>query len=368
MSRASTSAPPPVAATVRQGLLPLALALAAGLAVALLFDTVLDQALLDRTEASLATGLERLQPDLDAILSASQDPGPRVLSAARLFGARVTLIAPDGRVLADSDVDQARLGSVENHAGRPEVRAAREKGTGVDRRRSATVASPFVYIARRIWGGHVVRLAAREDELVAAEAPFLRKANTLSVAVGLLVGALLLLTRRRHASELDLVRSAVVAAARGEAPQAPPPVSDATAAVLAEVRRFSDLVRATGEGQRRQLAVGRAVFDAVPLGLLVVDRDLSTVEGNGRLSTLLGLGIEPPRPGTHALELLRDVDFERLLERAASAPAGTRLEGSLPSRRLALTALSLGADAPSGAAAALVVLAPVPEEGAPRGA
>src|SRR5438067_12018411 len=50
------------------------------------------------------------------------DPAGLQARAAALgtsAGIRVTLIAPDGRVLADSDEDPAHM---ENHAGRPEVR------------------------------------------------------------------------------------------------------------------------------------------------------------------------------------------------------------------------------------------------------
>src|SRR5690348_12791580 len=47
----------------------------------------------------------------------------RVRTLGAAAGTRVTLLAPDGRVLADSDEDPARM---ENHAGRPEVRQARE--------------------------------------------------------------------------------------------------------------------------------------------------------------------------------------------------------------------------------------------------
>ncbi|HET8531262.1 MAG TPA: hypothetical protein VFO08_08945 [Methylomirabilota bacterium] len=43
---------------------------------------------------------------------------------ARPTGSRVTLIAPDGRVVGESDRSQAELSQLENHAGRPEVRAA----------------------------------------------------------------------------------------------------------------------------------------------------------------------------------------------------------------------------------------------------
>ena len=50
------------------------------------------------------------------------DPLADRLGAA--LGARVTVIGVDGRLLGDSEVELGRLARVENHAGRPEVRAA----------------------------------------------------------------------------------------------------------------------------------------------------------------------------------------------------------------------------------------------------
>ncbi|MBQ7849372.1 MAG: histidine kinase, partial [Clostridia bacterium] len=49
---------------------------------------------------------------------------------------RVTLIAPDGAVLYDSDADEARMDS---HAQRPEVLAALAEGTGESTRYSDTL-------------------------------------------------------------------------------------------------------------------------------------------------------------------------------------------------------------------------------------
>jgi HAMP domain-containing protein len=60
-------------------------------------------------------------------------------SAAREVSARVTIIAPDGRVLADSSLSGPELAAVENHAGRPEVTAALRGETGSAIRHSATV-------------------------------------------------------------------------------------------------------------------------------------------------------------------------------------------------------------------------------------
>jgi two-component system phosphate regulon sensor histidine kinase PhoR len=65
----------------------------------------------------------------------------------RLGGARVTLIAPDGRVLGDSSEPLNQLASLENHATRPEVLQAKASGLGTARRFSATLGIDMLYVA-----------------------------------------------------------------------------------------------------------------------------------------------------------------------------------------------------------------------------
>lgn len=58
------------------------------------------------------------------------------------IGTRITLLAEDGRVLADTDADPAQM---ENHADRPEIQAAREEGVGFSTRLSTTVHEQMLY-------------------------------------------------------------------------------------------------------------------------------------------------------------------------------------------------------------------------------
>jgi len=66
---------------------------------------------------------------------------------AQLLNTRVTIIAPDGRVLGDSDLDGQALAEVENHLQRPEVQNARDHGVGVVTRYSTTVRIEMLYAA-----------------------------------------------------------------------------------------------------------------------------------------------------------------------------------------------------------------------------
>lgn len=341
-------------------MLPVFFATLGGLLAAFVLSRVLSQAVTEWAEQRLGTALERLAPELDALLAAGQDPAPRVLAAGHLLAVRVTLIAPDGTVLADSDVEPGRLAAVENHGGRPEVVEARRNLTGVDRRRSATVAEPFVYIARRISGGHVARFAVRQEALLAAEAPLSRRFGAISVGAGLLVGVVLVLFRRRHSFELAAARSAVTSAQQGVAPSPTAAATDEGADLVQEVRHLGEAFHSVSQARDRERALRAALLESVPAGILLVDSGLRILEGNARVSALLGLGATPPAPGTLALELLRDLEFERQLLRAASAVAGVLQEGRIESRDLSMVTVALGAEGGPGSPAVLAVLASTP--------
>ena len=60
---------------------------------------------------------------------------------------RITIIADNGEVIAESDKD---LSSVKNHANRVEIIQARNVGLGKDTRLSATVKKDLIYIAKKI--------------------------------------------------------------------------------------------------------------------------------------------------------------------------------------------------------------------------
>ncbi len=80
------------------------------------------------------------------------------LPELRLTGdRRLTLIAPDGVVLVESEGDRLTM---DNHNGRPEVAMARRDGTALVRRSSATTHRDYLYATRRLADGRVLRISA----------------------------------------------------------------------------------------------------------------------------------------------------------------------------------------------------------------
>jgi two-component system phosphate regulon sensor histidine kinase PhoR len=78
------------------------------------------------------------------------DPDALARDITDRVGYRVSLISPEGVVLGDSYVEPGRLGEVEDHSDRPEVRGALAGEVSFAQRTSATVAEPLLYGARLV--------------------------------------------------------------------------------------------------------------------------------------------------------------------------------------------------------------------------
>ncbi|MDP8305604.1 MAG: ATP-binding protein [Candidatus Chlorobium antarcticum] len=76
-----------------------------------------------------------------------QDPDGWANRIGGILELRVTVVAPDGRVIGDSYVEADRLTSLENHGSRPEVKAALSDSFGENSRYSQTVKEQMLYMA-----------------------------------------------------------------------------------------------------------------------------------------------------------------------------------------------------------------------------
>jgi two-component system phosphate regulon sensor histidine kinase PhoR len=134
-------------------------------AVALGVSTVLVSIELRREMGrDITDGLQR-EARLAAALLAGRptipNPDAEADALGRQIQARVTFIAADGVVLGDSEVARDVLGTLENHATRPEVVAARSGQEGAATRQSATTGVWTTYVAVAVHDSRVafVRLA-----------------------------------------------------------------------------------------------------------------------------------------------------------------------------------------------------------------
>jgi signal transduction histidine kinase len=165
-----------------------------------------------RVRASFLASLQRELTEkahaLELVLPRSQPDFAKLASAV---GGRVTWIAPDGRVLGDSE---ANPDTMENHATRPEVAQALAGKVGSILRDSSTVGIEFFYVAVPVavpTAGSVLRVAVPSRE-VDQRVRELRNAVLLATALAFLPSVLLAAYFARYVSNrlgaiIDFTRS-----------------------------------------------------------------------------------------------------------------------------------------------------------------
>ncbi|MBM3787104.1 MAG: HAMP domain-containing protein [Acidobacteria bacterium] len=136
-------------------------------------------------ESTYTEALERDLTDKGHILALALRNGLDLKTQARPFAdasrGRVTLIAKDGRVLADSEASADRM---ENHRGRPEVETALLGTVGSARRKSTTVGVDFLYVAVPV-GADALRIAVPLSE-VDSQVDAIRRRMLVSTALAFL--------------------------------------------------------------------------------------------------------------------------------------------------------------------------------------
>ena len=311
--------------TLKQLVGPLVIGLLVGLLAVVLLGRVLDAAVRERTREDLATTLERLESDFAQDFPLRPGAAARIRLAAKQARVRVTLVDAAGTVLADSQVDDVKLPTLENHAGRPEIVAARKDGLGFDERRSASLVEPQLYVARRVGPVEAprgfIRVAVLESQLEAGEAPFRSSMNRIALGAGLLIALVVFLVRHGHAVELDRIREGIAGAAEGARPKASPGGTEEGQDVFVALSRFADLVKANREGSETARVLARTVFDAVPAALIVVDKDLALLDVNAAAERLFEGGTV--RTGGALVDLVRD---SAALAQFRAGISGARIE------------------------------------------
>ncbi len=256
----------------------------------------------------LASGLTRdrmmseVELRLDAELEvarreAARHAEPGALQAAlaalaRRREIRLTLIAADGRVLADSHADP---GGMASHLDRPEVRQARQSGRGRDVRSSGTVGYPMMYLARPLEAapGAVLRAAIPLDEVEAALSG-VRFALLVSFGAITLIGGLVTFFMvRRLTQPLREIRFVADWVAAGDfsrkAPEGPDEIGRVSVAfnhMAAELQRRLDSLRA----ERARL---EAVISSMEDSVVSLDGTGGVLHANSATRTLFQITNDP---------------------------------------------------------------------------
>ncbi len=255
---------------------------------------------------------------------------------------RVTVIAADGTVLADSDSDYRTM---ENHGDRPEVQGALAGTTTFAERRSATVGAALLYAATELtFDGDpvVLRLAA---SLEAIDASVIQTQGAIAgagaVAIVLALGLSYVLARAlAHPLERVAARARLIAAgADGMQPLGSSRMTELAELVEAFNRLTSDLDARIRElaGERDEV---RDVLNAINEGVVALTADACLVRINEAAVGILD--VEPVPALTHVSRFVRSAELQVLMAAAASHAVGAR-EVRLGEKRYLVSGRPLGA-------------------------
>jgi len=268
-------------------------------------------------------------------------------------GVRVTVIASNGQVLADSQSDPSTM---ENHAGRPEIRDAFAKGDGQSIRHSVTIKSDLLYYAVRLSpvGAPpvVLRFALPLQTVDQAIWEFRRRLWLASLAMLLVTGTASLLISRSFSDRVDRLQEFSRRVAKGDfRPLFADPSGDALdklAVSLSETAARLDLTIRTLRDERNLSA---AILGSMVEGVAVVDSADRVVFSNPGFSEILGLDL-PPTIGSVLVESVRQTELIEAVHKVLRGEPAVHAEivtGTLRQRFFAATAAAVRGGETSGA-------------------
>jgi two-component system phosphate regulon sensor histidine kinase PhoR len=251
--------------------------------------------------------------------------------AAQRSGARVTIVDPQGVVLADSSQD---LQTMENHAGRPEIQTAHREGVGRSIRHSTTTNQDYCYVALRMTyhgqDGYILRLATPLDEVeasLAAVRAHIWRAELWAALLALIATGLF---SQSYTRRIDRLRTYAEGLVSGKSPPAPltgddDELGDLGRSLVSAAAQLQDLVdRLSVEAEQR-----KAILASMVEGVLAVDSNLRITFANASFAR--AVGVPDPIPAKLPLvDLIRDPELREILARVLAGGESVKRRLQLP--------------------------------------
>jgi two-component system, OmpR family, phosphate regulon sensor histidine kinase PhoR len=268
-------------------------------------------------------------------------------------GVRVTVITSDGRVLADSQSDPTTM---ENHAGRPEIRDALAKGDGQSIRHSVTINRDLFYYAVRlpVVGGPplILRFASPLQTLNEELWEFRKRLWLASLVMLLVTGAASLLISRSFSDRVDRLKKFSDRVAEGDfRPIEADRSGDAMEALAASLNQTAARLDRTIRTLTEERNLSSAILGSMVEGVAVVNASERLLFANPGFAEILGLDV-PPRSGSALVEVVRQTELLEAVRRVLKGEPRVETEivtGTLRQRFFAVTVAAVSAAETSGA-------------------
>jgi two-component system phosphate regulon sensor histidine kinase PhoR len=275
------------------------------------------------------------------------------VASAATSGVRVTVVMPDGRVVADS---QTETSTMENHSDRPEIRDALQKGEGQATRQSVSVNQPLLYYAKRAhFGGDtpvVLRLALPLEGIEARLAAFRKRLWMWSLLILVLAGTVSLQFSRSFTDRIERLREFSRCVADGDfRPLAPDGTGDTLEALGLSLNQTASRLDRTIRTLTEERNLSAAILGSMVEGVAVVNGMERLVFANPGFAAILGLDV-PPVSGSSLLEVVRQTELIGAVRRVLAGESRVEAEivtGTLRQHFFAATVASVRAGETSGA-------------------
>lgn len=214
---------------------------------------------------------------------------------------RITLIAPDGTVFADTVSDTENM---ENHSDREEIRQAFEKGAGTSVRYSDTLTEKTVYYALLLEDGNVLRVSTIQYTV-----PAVLLGLSQPVAVIIIFAFLLSLALSARTAKSIVKPINALDLDSPESNDTYEELSPLLKKIAVQKRTISSQLKEAGRKQEEF----RLITENMREGFLVIDRDTNLLTYNSAALKLFGTA--KPVSGS-ALSLNRAKGFREVIENA----------------------------------------------------
>jgi two-component system phosphate regulon sensor histidine kinase PhoR len=268
-------------------------------------------------------------------MEVAEVPVPRLENwahqASQRTGARVTIVDPQGLVLADSHHDPETM---ENHAHRPEIQAAERSGVGRSIRHSATLNRDLCYLALRLnyhgEPGYILRLALPLEDVDSSIAAVRRRILWASLAAALVALAIAYFFSQSFTERIARLRAFAEGLVRERFSQVPLPAADDELGALGRslnstASQLRDLVdRLSVESAQRE-----AILASMVEGVLAVDSSLRITFANESFARAVGAPIPIPAK-LPLVELVRAPELREILARVLAGGESVKQRLQLP--------------------------------------
>ncbi len=272
-------------------------------------------------------------------------------------GARVTIITPDGLVLADSQSDPRTM---ENHAGRPEIRDALAKGEGQSTRHSVTINRDLLYYAVKQNVGAdspvVLRFAIPLATIQELLGSFRRSLWLSSFIILLLAGAASLLVSLGLSARIERLEEFSRRVAEGDFRPLPGDGSgDALEKLGASLNQTAARLDQTIRTLTEERNLSSAILGSMVEGVAVVNAAERLVFANRSFAEILELHALP-KSGSALVEVVRQTEMIEAVRKVLAGEPRVESEivtGTLRQHFFAATVAAVRAGETSGAVVVL---------------